>query len=350
MLNENPVTGRNGQCLVLGRGAIAIRLALSQSEHKDGYVLVPANICYAAVLPVIYSGYKPLFCDVDPLSGNVTLDTVSAVSDPDIVAAVIPHMYGNPVKDFPEIYRYLNKKNVTVIEDCASLMTNTGNDYVPGTIGDYVVYSTGYSKTIDIGYGGLLFSEKKDLHRAEALEQEFSPYSETFEEEWSCFSAVYRVLRNHGQETLTAKGVYQNLPEVFYSSFSHKTDVEKKAKILECIKQLDQVIHDRRKQYQTYLQVLKLPDEKVYQFGSDAVPWRFNLLLGDERKDFIKYCLENRLPVSDWYPLVTPVFGETKVFPGAEWHEQHIVNFPLIIPEENISLICEKSNQFYSVV
>ena len=347
MLNYNPVTKKSGQSFAVGRGAVAIRLALSNLSIKDGYVLVPANICYAAVLPVIYSGFSPLFCDVDPVSGNVTLNSVKCACNNDVIAAIIPHMYGNPVNEFLLIYDYLHSRNVTVIEDCASLMTNKGNNYIPGTIGDYVVYSTGYSKTIDIGFGGLLFSERNDLNCLESVENNLNEFDKSYELEWSSFSAVYRILRNKGQHTSIAKSVFQNLPSSFSDSYNFRVSEEQKTKIIESIDTLDAVIEERRRKYKLYLSSLEISEEKVYSFSADSVPWRFNMLLGEEREEFIKYCLDNKLPVSDWYPLVTPIFGDNKCYPNAEWHEKHIVNFPILISDEKIIEICNIINQYY---
>ena len=347
MLNYNPVTGRSGQCFAVGRAAIAIRLVLSALQKQGGYVLVPANICYAAVLPILYAGYKPLFCDVDSFVGNVTLDTVTAAWCPETVAAIIPHMYGNPISEMTAIYEYLHQNGAVVIEDCASLMTRSGSEYIPGSIGDYVVYSTGYSKTIDIGFGGLLFSENEPLQPLETAEQSFGEYCDDFEVEWSTFSAVYRVLRNKGQYSLIAKSVFQNLPASFESSFAFRISLEKKAQILKCVKDLDRVVKERRNKHQLYMRLLKIPEQSVYSFSEDAVPWRFNLLVGDERNDFIRFCLDRLLPVSDWYPLVTPVLGDSHSYPGAEWHEKHIINFPLLISDEEIIRICRTINVYY---
>ena len=54
--------------LITGRGATAIYLALQNEGMKDRDVIIPGNICYAAVYPIISSGNDVVFCDVDSLS------------------------------------------------------------------------------------------------------------------------------------------------------------------------------------------------------------------------------------------------------------------------------------------
>ncbi len=345
MLGYNPVTGELGNCIVVGRGAIAIRLALEELNKKGKKVLVPSNICYAAVLPILYAGYSPVFCDVDCRSGNVTLDIVRHCSLYNVVAALIPHMYGNPVLGMEEIVSFLHDHNVAVIEDCASLMSKEGTNFVPGMLGDFSIYSTGYSKTIDIGFGGLLYSKFFDLSRAERIEQSFHPWNEAYKLEWNEFSQFYRILRNDGQITNLATSLYSLLPEALRESFNFSISDKEKRRIIEAIRDLDMIVHERRRKYQLYKKLLIDLGNEVYVFESFSVPWRFNLLI-DNRERFIKYCLENKLPVSDWYPRVTTMFSKSEKFPGAEWHENHIVNFPLLIQDSEIEHICRIIKDF----
>jgi len=348
MLAYNPATRESGCCIVTGRGAAAIGLALSAIGAQGGRVLFPANICYAAVLPALYHGFAAAFCDVDAASGNVTRALVEAALTEDTVAAVIPHMYGNPVADLPEIAGLLRARGVVLIEDCASLMARDAAGCLPGTVGDYVVYSTGYSKTIDNGIGGLLFSKRHDLSALEKTQRALPPFREEFEEIWSNFSRTYRVLRNEGQNTPQAREVYARLPERFRESFSFSVDAEMEGRILASIERLDEVIAERRRQCALYRSCLDLPEERMYVFSPDAVPWRFNLYVGQERAAFIRHCLEQGLPVSDWYPAVTPIFRCDAPFPGAQAHEKKIINFPLLIPDERIREICAVVRAFYA--
>lgn len=335
MLNYNPVTLENGECIIVGRGATAIYLILSDLVCDKDYVLVPANICYAAVFPILNAGFKPLFCDVDKFSGNITIKEIKSKINKNIVAAIIPHMYGNPVVDLPVIKKELHKKDILLIEDCASLMTNKETiNYKPGTIGDYVIYSTGYSKTIDCGIGGLLFSKSQSLKSIEMNESRLPLYDESFSEETGLFSKIYRLLRNHNKPSKLKDVIFQSLQGDFKNNFIYRISNDTKKSILSKIKNLDQIIIERNRQFDIYTEQLE-NKYILYNFNEGAIPWRFNLMI-ENRNEFIKYCLDNSLPVSDWYPLVTPIFGCSDLFPNAQWHEEHIINFPLLIADEEI--------------
>ena len=47
------------------------------------------------------------------------------------------------------------------------------------------------------------------------------------------------------------------------------------------------------------------------------------------RGRLVQVCLEGGLPVSDWYPRVTPMFGDAGEYPGARAMEERILNLPL---------------------
>ena len=128
-------------------------------------------------------------------------------------------MYGNPVQDIKKIHTELSKNNIVLIEDCASLMTNIESDVMPGTEGDYVIYSTGYSKTIDVGYGGLLFSKNYSLSSMEKCLDELPLLNDEFEKETALFSKIYRIIRNQRHESKLAIDFYDGGLLVLLFSF-----------------------------------------------------------------------------------------------------------------------------------
>ena len=65
------ITKLRKNTLFVGRAATAIYLILD-TLMKEKEVILPANICYAAAYPIIYSGNIPIFVDVDAKTGNST--------------------------------------------------------------------------------------------------------------------------------------------------------------------------------------------------------------------------------------------------------------------------------------
>ena len=333
-----------GNCLVVARGATGIFLIL-QSLGLEGYeALVPANLCYAGVYPVVYAGMKPVFCDVDPESGNVTPEGVASLLSDQVRVMIIPHMYGNPVRGLEKIRSLCRDRGVTLVEDCASAMGATAAAYDVGSMGDYCIYSTGYAKTIDLGYGGLIVSREHGLDRIAEMEVRLPAETERAHQETALFSALYRVLRNQGEGTRLAERLYRTMMESSRDMLIHRITEDRKAEVLRSLRTLPDVIRKRREAWKEYQERLSgIRHARMYSFAPGAVPWRANLLIEDPelRRKVIQGCLDRRLPVSDWYPRVTPMFGEERHFPGAQWHEEHILNFPLLTDLTVKHEICE---------
>lgn len=351
MLNYNPVTKEKGECVVVGRAAVGIYLALNEIKNKETNgrkkVLYPANICYTAVLPAVYLNLEIVFADVEKLSGLVTLETISEKLDDTFLAAVVPHMYGNPVPEISDIAAFLSEKNIAFIEDCASLMWQSGSVNTPGFHGDYVIYSTGYAKTISLGFGGLVFSAKHSLSDIENLEKTLDPESADADNYWGDFSRNYRKYRTEGQCSLEAQTYFENMCKTSFENIIFSISDEKRQQILAALVPLSEVIEQRREDYKKYGEMLADTTFTKYSLNEDAVPWRYSFFV-DDRPSFVKYCLDNHLPISDWYPVVAPIFGDLSDYPSAAWHESRIVNFPLLVGEEEITRICDVISDFYN--
>lgn len=347
MIRYNPITGEQGYCIAVARASVGIYLVLKQRAlSANSKVIVPANLCYAGIYPIVYAGATPVFCDVDERSGNVTFESFLSACSEDTVAAIIPHMYGNPVEEMVKICGYCKEKNILIIEDCASAMGAKAFDYSVGCMGDYVVYSTGYSKTLDLGLGGFLYSKENDLSVIESEERKLPDFTEENEKNMTFFSKLYRTIRNQGTDSRIEKMIYQGLAECCKSDFLHRIDDEKKEWLFSELKNLDRVISERRSALEKYRAKVKRSDRFEYKYSEGAVPWRYNLLIesSDLRYKIIQECLEASLPVSDWYPCVTKLFGEARVFQGADRHEKMIINFPLLVDDCVIEKICDILN------
>lgn len=333
--------------MVVGRAATGIYL-IFQIQKKKGKVLYPANICYAAIYPAIYAGMSPIFCDTDPKSGNVTYKIVEKVlrNEPDICAMVIPHMYGNPVTDIGQIQDICHKRGILLVEDCASAMGATIGGKQIGCYGDYVIYSTGYAKTIDLGYGGIVSSDLP-LDSLHEIYRRLPLYSSQIEENEAFFSKIYRLVRNNEKQTIS-KYIFAGLRENLKDMFVYRINTDLEEKLISHLCDLEKIVDQRRMnlhKYQTYIKECSLLEQYVFEDG--AVPWRFNLLVSPKiRKDLITYLLEKSVPVSDWYPSVSEMFGDIGEYIGVSKIEHEIINFPLLLPEVEIKRICFEINRF----
>ena len=326
--------------LITGRASTAIYLALKNERIINSDVIIPGNICYAAVFPIIASGNNAVFCDVLPESGNVSLEILKEYYTSNTKALIVPHMYGNCVKDLADIKKWCSSVNCILIEDCASSQGGFCTEYgSTGTVGDYVVYSYGYSKIVDLGNGGLLVSDK-DLSLAEKELSKLPFFNKKIETKETDFSREYRIARYVSYSNEKVKKLLEN--DLFLYQIS---DDEISNKIFD-INIVSEFINDHINNYVMYEKHIdKSFPRYVYTEGS--IPWRVSLLLNEtEKKSVVKELLNNSLPVSDWYPNVTDLFLDEKLsLPGVDKMEKMIVNFPLDVEEKTILEICATINK-----
>ena len=148
-------------------------------------------------------------------------------------------------------------------------------------------------------------------------------------------------MRNFGTGTKIEKMIYSGLADSCRDDFLHRIDEEKKAWLFKQLDSLPKVIAARKQAEELYKKQLADCGIPAYDYAEDAVPWRYNMLVNNTlRTAIINACLKESLPVSDWYPRVTSLFGDNGEYPGAELHERMILNFPLLLDVETIKQIC----------
>ncbi len=334
--------------LYTGRASTAIFLALRANRVRGARVLVPANICYAAVLPIVYSGNEPLFADVGE-DGNLTCATVKAAWRSDLKGAVIPHMYGNPCRDIDAICQMLRPRATVLIEDCALAMGAEVDGATTGTFGDYAVYSYGHSKTIDCGYGGLIVSQR-NLDDLATASSELPSWDPSIEAELRVLSGVYRVLRNNATGILT-KAVYECMRERLHRCFLFRASAEQVARLSASLSRLETIISERWENVRRYERSLDWgPRLTKYAFHRGAVPWRYNILVEESlRPGLISELLRQRVAVSDWYPVIAPMFGVNEEFPQATRMERRLLNLPLVgLTADDVQRSAQAINQYFA--
>lgn len=152
--------------VMVNSGSSANLLAVSaivnkfREVHCDAgdEVLVPAVSWSTSVFPLIQCGLKPVFVDTDPVTFNVTKETLEKAMSPRVRAVMAVHVLGNSVS-MKDLEEFVQKHNLMLIEDtCESLgstyTASDGKKKMLGTLGDFGCYSFYFSHHITSGEGG----------------------------------------------------------------------------------------------------------------------------------------------------------------------------------------------------
>jgi dTDP-4-amino-4,6-dideoxygalactose transaminase len=163
----------------VGNGTDAITIALRALGVKPGdEVVVPSFTFYASAEAVASAGARPVFCDVDPATRNVTVETVRAVLTPRTAAIVSVDLFGCPAPS-PE----LRSLGLPVLEDAAQALGASLDGRRAGALADVSTFSFYPSKNLGaFGDGGAICTDDDEVaERVRALRFHGSRDKQTFE-------------------------------------------------------------------------------------------------------------------------------------------------------------------------
>ena len=148
--------------------------ALTAAFHALGLepgdeILVPTATFWASVLPMLWFGLVPVFCESElERLGPDPLDMRRRIT-PRTRAMVIVHLWGMPAK-MTELRQLAKDHNLKIIEDASHAHGAAWRDIPCGRLGDISVFSLQGDKLAPAGEGGILLTDDENyLERAMCL-------------------------------------------------------------------------------------------------------------------------------------------------------------------------------------
>ena len=157
-----------GHGIALANGSVALELPLIAFGVGPGdEVVVSPRSFVASASCVRLVGATPVFADVDPVSGNITAETIASVLTSRTKAVIPVHLAGWPC-DMPAIMALAGKRGLRVIEDCAQAHGAEIDGRPAGSFGDAAAFSFCQDKIISTaGEGGFTsFRNSEEWERA----------------------------------------------------------------------------------------------------------------------------------------------------------------------------------------
>jgi dTDP-4-amino-4,6-dideoxygalactose transaminase len=140
----------------------ALHLALVVAGVGPGDdVVVPSFSFVATTNAVTYVGARPVFADVDPVTGDVTAASVEAVLTGRTRAVVAVDQAGVPV-DLDAIRAVTDPRGVVVVEDAACAAGSTYRGRPVGTRAEIAAWSFHPRKILTTGEGGMVTTARSD--------------------------------------------------------------------------------------------------------------------------------------------------------------------------------------------
>jgi hypothetical protein len=152
--------------IALTNGTVALELALYALGIGPGdEVITTCRTFIASVSCIVMRGATPVLADVDPVSQNITADTIRPLITPQTKAIITVHLAGWPC-DMDPIMELAREHDLKVIEDCAQCHGATYKGRPAGSLGDVAAFSFCQDKIMTAGgEGGMLTTSDEQVWR-----------------------------------------------------------------------------------------------------------------------------------------------------------------------------------------
>ncbi len=333
-----------------GRGSTALYATLKSLGNRSRKILLPVNIC-EIVIPVIHlAGFSPVFYDVNPDTGNSGLENIKASYTGEEAVLLAVHNFGVPL-EIDLISDWSKEQGIFLIEDVCNALGATFKNIPAGNWGDAAIYSFGYSKIVDLGFGGGLTIRDSGLRqKVMELISTFDLYSAIHKEANHDFQTKLRILRNNPGNQKPE--IYRPLYDDYAKFLIYRLDKQSVNLIRDALVDLDNNLLSRYQKAMMYKNGISSSKISNIKEVPGQIFWRYNILVEPERRDeLLKLLIDNTIWASKWYPPVNQLFfeeNESGGYPGAELFSKRVINlfvderFSMEEVKRTISLI----NQF----
>ncbi|HVZ93593.1 MAG TPA: DegT/DnrJ/EryC1/StrS family aminotransferase [Phycisphaerales bacterium] len=120
-------------------------------------VLVPTATFWATVVPMMWCGLVPVFCESEPVRLGIDPDDAAKKITPRTRAIVVVHLFGMPSR-MTELLALASKHNLRVIEDASHAHGAQWRGRNIGALGDIAVFSMQGHKLAPAGEGGMFLT------------------------------------------------------------------------------------------------------------------------------------------------------------------------------------------------
>lgn len=156
--------------VAVSSGTAGLHLALLALGIGEGdEVIIPSFAFIAVANAVRQVRATPVFVDIDPISLNITAESIAPAITSRTRAILVVHTFGYPAAMGP-IIELARKCNLRVIEDACEAIGAEWNGRKAGSYGDLGVFSFYPNKPLTTGEGGVVVTNSAELaHTIRAL-------------------------------------------------------------------------------------------------------------------------------------------------------------------------------------
>ncbi len=316
--------------VLVDSGSNGLYLALSLLNLPAGSeVIVPSFTWVSCAQVVMLAGCRPVFCDVELESQNLTADLIKPHITDKTGAIMVVHYAGLPVDLDPIL-----ELGYPVVEDACHAVDSIYKGKACGTIGTVGVYSFDAVKNLSIGEGGGVTSHNMDyMQRADVLRYcgigksgfEASTHGK---ERWWEYNIVEPFIKMNPSDIAAGIGIAQ-------------------------IGKLDELQAYRKKIWNIYQDEFKGIDEIKTPMDAnegDRHSYFTYFIRVPKRDQMAKFLFDNGVYTTlRYHPLhLNPIYNSTESLPNSERLNEEGLNIPLhpSLSMEDVDKVVELCRKF----
>ena len=337
-------------------------------------VIVTGFTCSAVPQPIDYRGATPVYSDINLSHFSVDINSVLKLVNKKTKAIILQHTFGlaAPIE---EIQKIANEYNLFLIEDCALALGSKYKGQLLGSFGDASIFSFEISKTISVGWGGIMHINS-NLNLIKKIDQSYKKtkiYSKLFASRRSLQAGLSGFLYRPYVSFFLKKVIQlffkfkiflpselkkhhrNRIPKYF---FSQPSDYQWKL-LLEQYQTLNSINQHSKKNCSTLLNQFKklnIQEEYFVNILEETALIRLPLLVKNKKK-FINYFSSNGFEIGQWFTNViskTPTDSKNYNYKkgsckNSEYISNHIINLPLSkrIKKKDLERMINHLNFYY---
>lgn len=315
-------------------GSNALFMACKLLKLEPGSeVILPSYTWVSCAQAVVLAGLKPVFCDVDLRTMNVTAENISEKVTSQTGAVMVVHYAGLPVELDPII-----ELGFPIIEDAAHAVASKYKNQHCGSIGDIGIFSFDAVKNLTCGEGGGILVKDIELHKQARTLRYCGIGKSGFE--------------NAGLSKENGRWWEYNISENFIKMLPNNIT----ASIgIGQLSKIDTLQEKRRKLWEHYSIKLSQIDDIQIPVGAPKhmIHSYFTYAIScKERDNLAKYLLENKIYTTlRYHPLhLNPIFKSMDVkLKNTELLNNTALSLPLHprLTHEDVDFVCDKIKEFY---
>ncbi len=303
----------NKNIVTLNTGTAGLRLALHIiGMRKDSEVITTPMTCLATNTPIVESGAKIVWADINRSTGNIDPKSIEERIT-DRTRAIMCVHWGGYSCDLDEIHEIATKNDIPVIEDAAHAFGAEYKNRKIGTISGFTVFSFQAIKHITTGDGGFLACKFEETYKRAKLLRWYG-LNRDYSKDLRCEQDVKEAGFKYHMNDICATIGLEQLKYIDGILKRHRDNAAFYTKEIESLK----------------LERIDLPN---YQDDRYSSYWLYPLLV-DNRDAFIKFMTEQKIMVSKVHArndnhACFKEFKEYRPLTGVDYFDDHQVNIPV---------------------